>query len=414
MSNHGLSSTLLFLILFLPGLALWHRSSKVYGVLVSGFRWSMLGLGVCILWMTPRLIYMFVQRQPRDITAFQHELPPGSIQEQPRVVWILLDELSFDQTFDHRQPGLNLPNFDALRGQSTSFSNILPAGYFTDKIIPAVLRGKAVVDERSGSDGSLFVRSSPDSGWERYDPQATVFGDAHRLGWTTGIAGWFNPYCRIFASVADQCAWLPESYTFHGHMSSRKTVLENALAPLRIKSGASAENVESSEHQAAYSALMDLSRALVNNGSIRFVYLHLPVPHPPGVYDRTRRQMRNGGSYLDNLALADEALGELRAAIEATGEARNTTLMVSSDHSMRVPKWRGGLSWTSEDERVFHARFDMRPVLLIHFAGDGTAHAVDSLFDELRTHDLLEEILQGRMKNAGELNRWLTAGNRPH
>ena len=61
MSNHGLSSTLLFLILFLPGLALWHRSSKVYGVLVSGFRWSMLGLGVCILWMTPRLIYMFVQ-----------------------------------------------------------------------------------------------------------------------------------------------------------------------------------------------------------------------------------------------------------------------------------------------------------------------------------------------------------------
>jgi hypothetical protein len=56
----------------------------------------------------------------------------------------------------------------------------------------------------------------------------------------------------------------------------------------------------------------------------------------------------------------------------------------------------------------------MRPVLLIHFAGDGTAHAVDSLFDELRTHDLLEEILQGRMKNAGELNRWLTAGNRPH
>ena len=129
------------------------------------------------------------------------------------------------------------------------------------------------------------------------------------------------------------------------------------------------------------------------------------------MYSRALRQMRNGGSYLDNLALADEALGVLRAAIEASPAAQNTMLVVSSDHSMRVPKWRGGLYWMDEDERVFHARFDPRPVLLIHFAGEGEERDVAGAFDELRTHDLVEGMLQGRLKSAADLNEWLTAGN---
>lgn len=371
----------------------------------------MAGLGVCMLWMAPRMIYMFVERQPQDVASFHHEVQAGNPQTQPRLVWILLDELSYDQTFEHRQPGLNLPNFDALHAESTSFSNAQPAGYYTDEIIPAILRGKSFAEEQSGSDGMLIVRSA-DSGWERYDPQATVFGDARRLGWTTGIAGWFNPYCRLFAAVIDDCFWLASSDTFGGHMSRGNTVLQNALAPVLRKAGGSQNSSETAEHRAAYPVLMANALALVQDSSIRFVYLHLPIPHPPGLYDRARHQMRNGGSYLDNLVLADEALGELRAAIEASPAARNTTLVVSSDHSMRVPKWRGGLYWTAEDEQTFHTRFDPRPVLMVHFAGDAEQRDVSSEFEELRTHDLLEEMLQGRMKSGAELNRWLTAGNR--
>lgn len=407
--NHGLTSMVLFAALFLPGLALCLRWNKAYRMAVTGFRWAMAGLGVCMLWMAPRLMYMFVERQPNDVASFHRAVQPGNPQTQPRVVWILLDELSYDQTFEHRQPGLSLPNFDALQAASTTFSNVHPAGYFTDEIIPAVLRGKAVLAERSGSDGMLFVRFSQNEGWEQYDPQATVFGDAHRLGWTTGIAGWFNPYCREFAAVADECSWLASSDTFRGHMSRRNTVLQNVLAPLLGKAGASIETSEFAEHRAAYPVLMASSLALLQDSSIRFVFLHLPVPHPPGMYDRTRRQMRNGGSYLDNLVLADEALGVVRAAIDASPAARNTTLVVSSDHSMRVPKWRGGFYWTAEDEQVFHGRFDTRPVLMIHFAGEGEQRGEPGAFQELQTHDLLEEMLHGRMSSTAELDRWLTA-----
>jgi membrane-anchored protein YejM (alkaline phosphatase superfamily) len=121
--------------------------------------------------------------------------------------------------------------------------------------------------------------------------------------------------------------------------------------------------------------------------------------------------MQNGGSYLDNLVLADETLGELRAAIQASPAAQNTTLVISSDHSMRVPKWRGGLYWTREDEQVFHDRFDPRPVLIIHFPGEAEQRDIPAAFPELRTHDLLEAVLQGKMKNSTELHRWLTDTN---
>ncbi len=410
-SNRAPTSTVLFAVLFFPCLALWLSWRKGYGNVVSGFRWTMAVLGVCMLWMAPRLTYLFAERQPRDVSSFHREVRAGNGQAQPRVVWILLDELSYDQTFEHRQPGLSLPNFDALQGVSTSFSSVQPAGYFTDEIIPAILRGKPVIEEQSGSDGILLVRSSRDEGWERFDPQATVFGDAHRLGWTTGIAGWFNPYCRLFAQVADSCQWLAASDTFRGHMSRRNTVLQNALAPLLSKAVVSEASTETAEHRAAYPILLANSLALLQDSSIRFVFLHLPVPHPPGMYDRRSRAMRNGGSYLDNLALADEVLGKLRVAIEASPAARNTTLVVSSDHSMRVAKWRGGLYWTKEDEQVFHDRFDPRPVLMVHFAGETDQSSVQGAFEELRTHDLLEEILQGRMNSTAELNRWLAGSN---
>ena len=409
--NHGLTSTVLFAVVFFPVLALCLGWNRGYREVVSGFRWTMAGLGVCMLWMAPRLMYMYAEPQPRDEATFHREVKQGNPRKQPRVVWILLDELSYDQTFEHRQPGLSLPNLDALHAASTSFSNVQPAGYFTDEIVPAILRGNAVVAEQSGSDGMLSVRSRREDGWERYDPQATVFGDAHRLGWTTGIAGWFNPYCRVFAAVVDNCFWNASSDTFRGHMSRRNTVFENALAPLLSKTSAPGEDSETAEHRAAYPVLMARSLALLQDSSIRFVFLHLPVPHPPGMYDRARRQMRNGGSYLDNLALADEALGVLRAAIDASPEAQNTMLVVSSDHSMRVPKWRGGLYWLEEDERVFHARFDPRPVLMIHFAGEAEQRDVPGAFGELRTHDLLEEMLQGRLKSVADLNGWLTAGS---
>ena len=284
-----------------------------------------------------------------------------------------------------------------MRAVSTTFSKVQPTGYFTDEIIPAVLRGKDVGSIKSNPEGRLFVRTNRDTAWESFDPELTVFGDAHRLGWRLGIAGWYNPYCRLFAAEADSCSWLAASDTFRGHMDRRNTVIENALAPLLSKAGGSQENSETAEHRAAYPILVANSLGTASGLEDPICFsASAGTASSRHLLDRTSHAMRNGGSYLDNLALADEVLGELRAAIEATPAARNTTLVVSSDHSMRVAKWRGGLYWTKEDEEVFHDRFDPRPVLMIHFAGNGEDSDREDILGELETHDLVEAICRGR------------------
>ena len=113
---------------------------------------------------------------------------------------------------------------------------------------------------------------------------------------------------------------------------------------------------------------MGRTHALIENDQVRFVFLHLPVPHPPGIYDRQRHMLRPGGTYLDNMVLADDSLGTLLQEIDATPSASQTTVIVSSDHP-GASLYGDMLFWSDEEERASGGRFDDRPVLLIHFPG---------------------------------------------
>jgi hypothetical protein len=325
------------------------------------------------------------------------------VQGKGRIVWILLDELSYDQTFEHRPPGLALPNFDNLASESISLSNVQPAGYKTDEILPALFRGRVVEGIRSSLDGGLSLRETAHSSWEPFDPQTTLFADAHKAGWSTGIVGWFNPYCRLFAGLVDTCAWRNGVGEFHGHMSSEHSVLTNALAPLVSKfhaknHAAKGESGTISDHRTDYQWLLERALWLLNKEDIRFVFIHLPVPHPPSIYDRKTRRLHGGGSYSDSLALADRTLGQLRSVINQTASADTTTLIVSSDHSWRVPMWRRGLHWTSEDERATRGHFDTRPVLMVHLPQESEAEVIPAPVRAMKVHVILEDLLLGQLK----------------
>ena len=41
------------------------------------------------------------------------------------------------------------------------------------------------------------------------------------------------------------------------------------------------------KHAQDQAAIMPQAEALIRDQSIRFVFIHLPVPHPPGIYDRS-------------------------------------------------------------------------------------------------------------------------------
>ena len=239
--------------------------------------------------------------------------------------------------------------------------------------------GRRIDDLRSTLDGQALIKVAESSGWRPLRPQETIFANAKAFGWTRGIAGWSNPYCRLFALVLDSCFWLPDQFTpahMYSHMSPERTMLQNALAPvdssIRRLRGEVPQGLSATEsHVRDVRQLLEPAKALIADEQIGFVFVHLAVPHPPGVYDRHTRQIENGGSYLDNLALADSDLGELLEVVQSTRSAADTAVIVCSDHSWRIPMWRHSAWWTAEDEEAAKKGFDARPVLLVHFPRQG-------------------------------------------
>ncbi|HEX3435550.1 MAG TPA: sulfatase-like hydrolase/transferase [Pseudacidobacterium sp.] len=395
------------IVVFATVLLIWWRSRSNFQKCVQAARVGFALIGCCILWMLPQLILIAVHTPPKTLTAFAKPEIQNASSSPDRIVWILLDELSYDQVFDHRQPGINLPRLDQLKKQSVSFANVQPAGYYTDIVIPSLLLGRTLNGIRSSLRGDLYVHQAGASQWELFDPNATLFKNAQDLGWSTGVSGWFNPYCHILQGVLDSCYWQYINF-FPLHLSDENSTLANTLAFSYFVHSSNAIQTVNDAHAQEYKDLMKHSLSLLQDESIRFAFIHLPVPHPPGIYDRRTNTFSRHGTYLDNLVLTDQALGTLLDTLEKTASAPHTTLIVSSDHSWRVGMWRSDIGWTKEEERASGGKFNPRPVLLIHFPGENSGKTKTAPFAELKTHELIQAMLRRELRSQADLSAWLS------
>ncbi len=396
-----LSTRAAFWVTLLASLALCRFRPAAYRYAVRGLGVLLALLGCSMLWMIPQLLYQGLRTQRADVAVPVSHSTAASGMPDPagsdaRIVWLLFDELSYEQTFEHRFPGLEMPAFDSLKNKSMLFTDLDPAGYYTDRVIPSFFLGAQVDNIRSDLDG-VPVISVSGKPWRPFDAGATIFADAQRLGWTTGVVGWYNPYCRILAGTLNYCYWRMGDGQTEGALPGL-SAWQNALTPMagalrELRNEPSLVQVKHSEDLAA---IMPQAQALLRDESIRFVFIHLPIPHPPGIYDRRSGRYGAPGSYIDNLALADKLLGDFMASVNATGSVSKTTVIVSSDHSWRLSLWRTGGSWSPEDEAASHGRFDPRPVLMIHSPGQQQEQIVGEPFASIRVHDILERLLRGQ------------------
>jgi Sulfatase len=395
-----LSAGKAYIITLLFALALRWLWPPAYRHAVRGFGVLLALAGCSMVWMIPQLLYQGLRPQRTDAVVPLSHLAlvadqTGQAADPGRIVWLLFDELSFDQTFEHRFPGLALPAFDSLKSKSVVFTNVKPAGYYTDRVVPSYFLGAQVNNIRSSLNGDPTINLAGKR-WQAFDANATIFADAQRLGWTTGVVGWYNPYCRILAGTLNYCFWRMGDGQSDGALPEH-SALQNALVPLvgRVRDLEHRPTFAQIKQAQDMAAIMPQADALLRDESIGFVFIHLPIPHPPGIYDRSTGRERAGGSYIDNLALADKSLAEMMAALSTTALASKTTVIVCSDHSWRVPMWRLTATWTKEDEVASHGRFDPRPVLMIHFPGQQEEHVVTAPFASIGIHDIIERMLRG-------------------
>ena len=271
---------------------------------------------------------------------------------KPKVIWIVLDELSYRQVYERRFPGLKLPAFDSIAQQSTVFTHVIPAGAFTKDVLPSLMTGEQLAEIRVSADGDrLTLRNLKSNRLQNFDPRQTIFQDADNLGFQTGIAGWYIPYCRILPGILDRCFWAFHSTTF-GNMQGMgpdASLLSNLAAPWRgtfthalqmIRKHLQLPSNEP-DHLADYRNLLAAGDRFLADPSLNFLLLHMPMPHPGGIYDRRTGTFGTPGtSYIDNLALADLYLDHVHLLLQQRGEWDSATVVIMGDHS-----WRTKLVW---------------------------------------------------------------------
>jgi hypothetical protein len=333
-------------------------------------------------------------------------MTPQPARDHPLLVWVVFDELSYDQVFEHRARDLNLPNFDALRSQSTLFTDTQPAGYHTVKIVPSLLTGQIVDGIRFNFHNHLWVHHEAQPGWVPIDGQQTVFADAEHAGWRTAAVGWYNPYCAIYGDSIQDCYWTNHDM-FDGMMAQGAPFWTNVYTPLaqvvrELKSPARADHdLCTYDVRHRYRTETDLQQQafqVLHTDQADFIFLHFAIPHSPNIWSRMHDDYTQycDSSYLDNLALTDKVLGHLLSTLQGSPRWNQTTLIVQGDHGWRIDAWNWLPAWTQEDDAASRGVFDQRPALILHQPGQTQPSTVSSPWPIVQIHGVVEQVLHGQ------------------
>jgi hypothetical protein len=341
--------------------------------------------------------------------------PLAEREQRSRVIWIVFDELSYQQIYEQRFAGLELPAFDAVANQAAIFTHVVPAGIRTEKVLPSLMTGLPVDAIRSSADGrKLMLHNVALQQWQAFNPRDTVFQDALNAGYRTAVAGWYIPYCRILPQVLDRCFWSSRQGE-RGGMYGDASFLANAVAPLSqvpamgmrfLGLSKNASDRDGERHLDDYLDLSSVGDQYLEDGGNSFLLLHMPVPHPFGIYDRKRRVFATQNTtYIDNLALADQYLGHVFSLLKARNEWDSSTIVIMGDHSWRTQlEWVSAAEWTAEENIASHGgQFDDRPGYIVKLPYQTQGTKIDTPFSALRTRALLQKILSGRIRSSADL-----------
>jgi len=153
-------------------------------------------------------------------------------------------------------------------------------------------------------------------------------------------------------------------------------------------------------HIRMYEETVRRAQEMVADRTLQLVFLHLPVPHLPPIYDPGTNKLSVHDyrfmGYFDNLVLMDRTLGAVRRAIEGAGLWETTSIVVTSDHS-----WRGA--------RRYDGRSDPRVPFLVRAAGSEESLTYLRSFNTAVLADLSVAVMSGEIGGARSIAQWLNA-----
>lgn len=374
-----------------------------------------------LLITSPFTVIFLVNLWIRNTVPHLKPRPPGATAKTARgqrVVWLVFDEMDEKLAFSQRPAELDLPQFDRFRASAVNATRAVPPHLFTSVAIPSLLTGKPLNDVEAIERGDLSLIFAPDGSTARFSQTRNIFDDSRNLGAASGLVGWFHPYCRVIGSSLDECYWRPlprpPPFMSVGDLAMKEARDSAVFLPLAghlFRSPAPA--IDRGWRAQILNDMLLKALALVADDKVRLAFIHLPIPHPPGVYDRERGRIVTApnSNYLDNLALADRILGELRHRMEVAGVWESSAVMVMSDHPFRPFLWSREGPWSAEEERLTGGGTAPFVPWMVKLPGQRVAARIDEAFPAILTHDFVLEILKGNMVTPDGALAWVKANS---
>jgi hypothetical protein len=291
-----------------------------------------------------------------------------------------------------------MTNLDRLVQTALVATNAYPPAGFTRASIPALLLGRYLKNVPFSADGSLIVR---ERGGETRDFRASdnVVRQTLAAGKRVGMVGWYHPYTRLVdphpnlavysESAADSSDVWIWGFSRPGLNASMLAQLGYTFMP----------KWDRQKPVSQYLELMEAGESAITNSSLDLVFLHLSVPHYPGIYNRKEGRLDPAlasiaEGYAANLALLDRSLGEMQGLLTKSGLAERTYLVLSSDHW-----WRYCPQATTAHRIPF----------IVKVPGETNGRVVGRPINTVVTRDLVTEILEGKIRGQEGVAAFLEA-----
>jgi hypothetical protein len=389
--------------------------------------------GLLLTFLNPALIFDFVGARinAEPPSAFQARPSVAALPtraDAPRFIWMIFDEMDQRVAFDMRPASLQLPELDRLRAESVVASHATQTAQFTGIALPSLISGEFFRITSMMGPSRLEVIKEGSASTEDWRDQPTVFQHARQMGLNAAVDGWYHPYCRIFGDQLVQCFATPSGHAGRAMLRERhasqnglgntigflfQLQIQSILDLFRFDGTSGSENLKAAylqrEQQQEYFQIRDHAYDAAVDPRIQLLLIHFPTPHMYAIYNRRERNfsLNSQLDYLDNLALVDRTVGELRTKLEAAGLWDRTSLLITADHGFRPDLWRGNYGWTETMDKLFSTGASPLVPFIVKLAGKQEHAVFDRPFSNIVSGDLSLAVLGGRVSTAEQAIVWL-------
>ncbi len=384
-------------------------------------RGAFLILSPLFLVLAAQTIWIFqtndLQRAGRGSAA---GMLPGTTHTD-RIIWIIFDELDNRMLFQVRPGRIHPVEFDRLRSESVYADHVKTPSDATLLSMPSLWTGRTVIDTKLNT-SKLRVKFKGNSEWVDFASQPNIFRTARLAGFNTAVSGWHHPYCRILGNDLSDCAWdsggmdtlFVERYLRQQSFATKLLYLvkwQSRAVPFLVQPAHYIVPIFRQNNIEAAQYLLANAYRMLQNRSLNLVLIHLPTPHPPGIWDTAKATFTTGdSSYIDNLQLTDELLGRIRRLLEQTGDWNRSAVIVSGDHPYRAALWMP-LALFSDAEMVKETGMTGYPYVpfLLKLPHQREGVHYNREFNSVLTPNLILQLLNGKLQTPQDAVNWLDA-----